>query len=451
MALRRWRPILAFAILVAACTPIGPASTASSGRTAAPLAARWRAVEVDLAGGWLSGAAELEGQIAAVGSTGSSPLVLTSEDGLDWVPVPDQPAFRTTGGASMTGLVATSDAFIAVGPGDAQSLVWRSRDGRTWEKVHETQRLTDAQLEAGERSEGYMGRIVEGPRGFVAVGLNGPGLVDDFGGAAWFSNDGAVWESAGPTVQLLRGPLWGVTTLGDAFVAVGGVRGATSLTSTDGRSWTLHEQRDILSPGQLRAATSTSDGRVLAVGSEEGGAFSATTSDGARWERGPCTADLLGGSMQAVARLGSGFVAGGWVGSHAAIWVSSNGLRWSRVLADLGDGEVNALLVREGAVLAVGTTVWIGPPDAVGDDRLAADEPCGAVPSQAPIEDPDEGPVMAACVATNGPYATDELPPDVPLCVDLGVECALPPDAPPITICEVELPPEPAVPPASPQ
>ncbi len=71
---------------------------------------------------------------SAVGSTGDSPLVVTSSDGGAHL---TQVQLNAPGGTgTVTAVTATSDGFVAaglVGPASAQRAVtWTSPDGRTW-------------------------------------------------------------------------------------------------------------------------------------------------------------------------------------------------------------------------------------------------------------------------------------------------------------------------------
>jgi hypothetical protein len=344
------------------------------------------ALEIDLAGGVLSDVGEIGGTLVAVGSTGSAPLVFVSRDGADWTRVADQPAFATRGGAGMTGLTRWQDWLVAVGVGDAESVVWRTKDGRSWEKTYETRPRTQAEIDGGVAVDGAMSQVVSDGTELVAVGLSTGGLVDDFGGAAWRSGDGVAWVAAPASIQLSRAPILDVVFLADGtYVAVGGVRGAVSLVSPDGVNWTLHEQRDVVSDGLLYSIVSGTDPRLVAVGREAGVGVSATSSDGALWARGVCTGALTGASLYTVATLGGGYVAGGTVNDRAGVWVSRDGARWSRVRGEFGEGRIASVFGHDGSVVAVGSGIWLGPADAVGDPGLYPEADCGAPNPDQPL------------------------------------------------------------------
>lgn len=375
------------ASIIAACLPAGVPPTASiDPASTQPAAQRWTALEVDLAGGVLADVGEIGGTFVAVGSTGSSPLVFVSTDGADWTRVPDQPAFATHGGAGMAGLTRWQDWLIAVGPGDSESVVWRTKDGRSWEKTYETRPRTQAEIAGGVAVDGGMIQVVSSGAELVAVGVGTGGLVDDFGGAAWRSSDGIAWVAAPASVQLSRSPIFDVTILaGSTYVAVGGVRGAVSLVSPDGVDWTLHEQRDVVSNGLLYSIVSGTDARLVAVGREAGVGVSATSTDGALWTRGVCTGALTEASLYTVATLGGGFVAGGTVSDRAGVWVSQDGARWSRVRGEFGEGRIASVFASDGAIVAVGSGIWLGPPDAIGDPGLYPEADCGAPNPDQPL------------------------------------------------------------------
>jgi hypothetical protein len=377
------------ASVLAACTSGVPPTASLAAASSQPAAQRWTVVDVDLAGGQLTDVGEIDGSLVAVGSTGSSPLVFVSTDGVDWTRVPDQPAFATRGGAGMTGLTRWQDWLVAVGAGDAESVVWRTKDARTWEKTYETRPRTQAEIDGGVTVDGAMYRVVSSGTELVAVGSSVGGLVDDFGGAAWTSSDGTAWVAAPASIQLSRAPIFDVAILeGGTYVAVGGVRGAVSLISGDGVDWTLHEQRDVVSEGRLFSIASGTDSRLVAIGDEAGRGVSATSADGALWARGVCTGALTGALLYTVAALGRGFVAGGEVGGRAAVWVSQDGARWTRVRGEFGEGRITSVFVHDGSVVAVGSGIWVGPPDAIGDAGLYPETGCGAPNPDQPLPEP---------------------------------------------------------------
>lgn len=388
-------PLLVLVILAGCSSPAGsagptPGTTGEATEaTLPPAVSTWRAIEVELGEGLLSDIDQIGDSVVAVGSTGAGPIALASADGVAWTRAPEQPAFETPGAAGMSGLIVSGQWLNAVGPGDRQTVAWRSKDGLAWDKAYESRFPTDEELAEGYVFEGFIARGTAGPAGLVAIGQNVNGLTGDFGGAAWTSPDGTDWEPAPVSVQLSRAPIYDIAVLPDGtYTAVGGYLGAVSLVSMDGRSWTLHELRDVLSGGQLRAVATGANGGVVAVGDETAKGFSATSADGAVWQRGVCNGAMTDAAMYAVAALGDGFVAGGAVGDRAAIWTSVDGMTWARVRADLGAGRVSAIVPRGNHIVAVGSGLWVGPVDAVGDDGLYPETPCDAPNPDGPPPEP---------------------------------------------------------------
>ena len=427
-----------------ASTPAtAPATTPSASPvpTATPIRgpANWRRVARDLPeNSSLNDVATIGQTVVAVGSTGTEPLVETSTDGIVWQPSTNP--IESVGGAGMSGLVPASPGLLAVGGGDAGSVVWTTADGSTWQKVYAAA--------AGATPYAVMDSVAAGGPGFVAVGLGVPGLVDDFGGAAWTSPNGRDWVMAPSTSQLLRAPLKDVVSTPKGLVAVGGIGGAVSLTSTDGSAWILHEQKDVLKGGQFWSVAIRPDGGFVGVGGGND-AFSALSDDGAGWLPGPCTGSLTDASLRDVVAVPTGFVASGEVAGRAAVWYSLDGDVWSRVNADLGEGLITAIAVTPHGLVAVGTSIWLGPLDGVGQDGTYPRTPCGApVPvasgGPGPAATPGASSAVVQCVQSAVPGAP--VPSGLAKCADLGIGCEVPDPAPPVVLCKVE---EPALPPSA--
>jgi hypothetical protein len=86
--------------------------------------------------------------------------------------------------ATMAGILATDDGFIAAGAigsafHDLHPAIWRSADGQTWDRV--------------ERKDvtGTMSDVVRWRDGFVAAGSNI--LEGSAAGLIWVSRDGVIW------------------------------------------------------------------------------------------------------------------------------------------------------------------------------------------------------------------------------------------------------------------
>lgn len=197
-----------------------------------------------------------------------------------WVAVPEQ---VTVQGLQFDAVIWTGARFVASGHvPDGGRVIADSTVGLTWQ-WHEI-----ARPDAGRVF------LAAGPKGVVAVG----GLLDGHAGS-WTSADGIAW-----------------TAHPDTF-------GTASGTDTF----------------ELTAVIASDDG-WLAVGREDPAcnhdcgltpirALVWTSSDGLAWTRVADQRSLAGGAISAVARLGSGFVAVGLVGTIAAAWTSPDGRTWN--------------------------------------------------------------------------------------------------------------------------
>lgn len=408
MSGRRLAILSGLALLGGGCqaAPGLPArSGASPTATAVAGPSSWTMVHTEsLPNGGLADVVEFGGRLVVVGSTGAGPIILTSPDGRTWTRLPDDPGLVSEGTAGIRSVVAWKGSLVAVGTGDGQYVVWQSGDGHSWTLAFQSKPVTAEDYANGLRFEGGMGSVAAGPATLVATGVTAGGLAEDLGGAAWRSRDGLEWISAGPTIALLRGPIWDVAS--DArggFVAVGGIGGAVTWTTVDGERWVMHEQADTLSRGQLYAVALAADSGLVTVGSEQEQGFSATSEDGAAWLRGTCNGAMTLARLRTVARTATGYVAGGSVDLRAALWVSSDALTWSRVKADLGEGTIESLLVRDDSIVAVGTQIWLGAANGFGGDGLYPDTPCGAPIPDAPVPGPTLGPGEEPAVESETP------------------------------------------------
>jgi hypothetical protein len=230
-----------------------------------------------------------DGNLVAVGRSGSDPVAWTSPDGIAWArhAVPVLGTDRTA--ERMTSVVATTDGFVAggsVGPEllDRHARFWASPDGATWTPVpddpvgfadsevraitlfangdlvavgvvgtfqqrtrsvawvstdgHTWRRVDDAHF-AGALLESAVGAS---PAGIVAVGSD----LDRRNAVAFTSPDGLAWTRAPdePSRQHSGGYAWmtDVTVVHDQLIAVGTLQGlqrgtAISWVSKDGMTW----------------------------------------------------------------------------------------------------------------------------------------------------------------------------------------------------------------------
>ena len=152
-------------------------------------------------------------------------------------------------------------------------------------------------------------------------------------------------------------------------------RGAAAVwTSTDGLSWQRIEHDEALfstSNGQVFIDSVTAGGPGLVAVGRDGGRNAAavwTSTDGLSWHRVvPDESVTAGSHLRSVTVGGPGLVAVGRDGDTAAVWTSVDGIAWQRVPSDgivSGDGRrwMRSVTVGGPGLVAVGGDgVWISP------------------------------------------------------------------------------------------
>jgi hypothetical protein len=263
--------------------------------------------------------------------------------------------------------------------GDTDAALWQSKDGRRWSAVpglrepgsHEQVNavngtrlgLTAAGSRSGEGSQGEDGVIWIYPQGgepfMVTEGLGGSGD-----------------QRVNRVVQLED----------KSFVAVGfDSEDAGVWTSGNGMSWKASGANPLEAPGEVEEIFDAAlfGSEIVAVGKAGSAGAAWYSPNGDRWLRianrgGVFTAP--GGTVEllrvvapeeAATEAGSPrFLAGGLAGPAAAIWVSSDGERWTREPDSKGDlgareGAIEGLSAKSLPAVAVGwsggdAAVWLG-------------------------------------------------------------------------------------------
>ncbi|MBU1493114.1 MAG: hypothetical protein KJ956_04025 [Actinobacteria bacterium] len=323
--------------------------------------------------------------------------VWTSVDGLTWVRVPDDEA--ALGGPDDQGMfsvVGGGPGLVAVGyvwsGDDGDGAVWTSVDGSAWTRVPH-----DEAVFGGPFSQLVFDVVVGGP-GFVAVGADGMN-GGDWNAAVWTSADGLIWTRVPHDEQAFGGPrdqtAQGVAAVSDGLVAVGSAYDpgtartiAAVWVSDDGLTWERIPgggQSEGPSPfnEDLTGVVAAGPG-LVAFGYEESNSdLNATvwvSVDGHDWTRID-DPEVLGGPgdqrINSVAAVGSVLVAVGSDGpnsadSDAAVWVSEDGLTWTRVPDD------ESVLGVPGAQ-ARGVAAWHSGVVVVGSDHPTLDDENAAV------------------------------------------------------------------------
>lgn len=325
------------------------------------------------------------------GGTDSNAAVWISPDGLAWSRVPhDEAVFGGPGSQSMAAVVAGGPGVVAVGSddagGDRDAAVWTSPDGVVWSRVPHDEAVF------GGAEDQKMTSVAAGGPGLVAVGVDAPG--GDWNVAVWVSSDGVAWSRVPHDEAALGGPegqsvrrvaAWsgGLVAVGQASAA--GEYYAAVWTSADGIAWSRvpHDEAVFGGPGTQAAAWVVPFGAgLVAVGIDgPAGGFDAavwTSADGVTWSRVTDHGAVFGGDgsqmAAAVVAVGGGLVAVGQdelpPNVDLAVWVSSDGLTWSRVPHDeavfgrpIDLRGVSAVAGGPGVVVVDGGgAVWVAAP-----------------------------------------------------------------------------------------
>jgi hypothetical protein len=321
--------------------------------------------------------------LVAVGWVGAEgdddAAVWTSPDGVIWSRVPrDEAVFGGEGPQSMGAVAAGRAGFVAVGGegvfGDSDAAVWASSDGFTWSRVV----AQDRAVFGGEYDQ-WMNAVAASGPGFVAVGYDGPSLFEvdgpepDWDAAVWRSCDGVDWFRVRHDESVFGGDgdqeMNSVSVGGPGLVAVGSDGwNAAVWTSVDGVSWArVPHDEDVFGRVSWISDVTTWGPGLVAVGSDGTDAVVWTSPDGLTWSRVP-EDGVFGGPFQQqmweVAVGGPGLVAVGWdegrAGGASAVWISDDGVSWSRLAEEValsggvGDRGIADVVAGDSGLVAVG-------------------------------------------------------------------------------------------------
>jgi hypothetical protein len=257
---------------------------------------------------------------------------------------------------------------------DADGALWVSKDGESWDRVVESRF-------GGPGAQGFHD-VAAGVAGIVVVGVDSPdGNID---AAAWFSSDGRSWERVqSPSFrgqeqeEMLTVVATATGYVAAGFAVTGPEADAAVWTSPDGQSWTRVEDPALSEDGTQRiySLVVTPDG-IVAGGTHfhanQFGLYNLDariwiSEDGSSWE--VVDAPEFGGPgwqfINAVLAVPDGLVAaGGYIlgqpGRHneAAVWTSTDGREWTRVLDPALEGpgaqNISSLVLGPDGLIAVG-------------------------------------------------------------------------------------------------
>ncbi len=288
------------------------------------------------------------------GSAGAGTWTLVSQT---------SPAVAKLPGMSSLSAVAHGPAgWIAVGQtvsgATTTPVVLTSADGVSWQPLTTLASLAPpgtrfAGVAAAHGGYAVVGRQVAGGRTFAVM---------------WWSADLKTWQSAsngGLDGRLKPSAAYAVASTASGFVAVGS-HGTSPMiwTSPDGRRWTGY---DVPMPAGALSATlrvaTASGARVAAAGyavTRTGNVPVAvvSTNGGAEWREVVLAAPGGAGVVNALTVAANGFVAAGQAGPMSArgavTWSTTDGLSWSAATAAGGGATaITALTTTGGTVLGV--------------------------------------------------------------------------------------------------
>lgn len=367
--MRVLRTVPALLLLVAACGDGGSGTTVTSPATS-------QAVTTTTAAATTS---------VTVASTTTVTITTTSTteavEAGGWARVPaDEAVFGGAGDQTMASVAAGGPGLVASGQdfsgGDGDAAVWVSADGLAWSRVS-----ADFALFGGA-----------GDQAMVMVAAGGPGLVGvgyDFSGgdgdaAVWTSADGLAWSQVPADEAVFGGAgdqvMAALAAGGPGLVAAGydsagGDRDAAVWVSADGLAWDrVPGDEGVFGGGADQMIWSVTAGGpgLVAVGHDSSGGDRDgavwVSADGLVWSRVPADEAVFGGGAHqiiwSVIAGGPGLVAVGDDVSggdgDAAVWTSPDGLAWSRapaeaaVLGGAADQSMQAVVIGGPGLVAVG-------------------------------------------------------------------------------------------------
>jgi photosystem II stability/assembly factor-like uncharacterized protein len=276
-------------------------------------------------------------------------VIWTSENGLTWTRLPDDPVFRDTPFA--TAVVAGGPGVVAVG---AHNVAWFSSDGTTWDMAAPPPIPADVYPgDDGRHPQIYLTDVAASSDHLVAIGwamLNDNSEVP----VIWASADGTRWANVllDPEVFPLGGAIRAVAGGPDGFVAIGSLSNERPAiwTSADGEHWRLvwPGRKALASPltlnsvtagdgGYVAVGTGLGEARYLCANGDENCAYDEaivlTSVDGETWVRVPSAPVFRvgdprdpegheGAAMSTVAPWGSRYVSLGTYENEPTVWIS---------------------------------------------------------------------------------------------------------------------------------
>ncbi len=331
--------------------------------------------------GWGGGLVAVGGDDSGEGVDGVDAAVWVSADGASWVRV-DQAALAAPDFQALEAVAEWDGGLVAVGSDRGHGVVWVSPDGASWTRINDPAfgPMPDDTKDIYRNMYG----VARWGGGLVVVGIEGS--RDDLDAAVWMSVDGLSWvrvddpalggdgDQTMDSVVAWEGGLAAVGTQGH-----GDDLDAAVWVSADGLSWVRVEDPALGGDGGQQLGDVVAwEGGLVAVGGDDSGPDADgvvwVSADGLSWTRveHPALGGVDNQYIAGVAVWNGGLVAvglhnsdGAWDG---AVWMSDDGVSWTRVddpdLGGAGDQWMAEVVAWEGGLVAVGSQL--------GDDWDAA-------------------------------------------------------------------------------
>jgi hypothetical protein len=241
--------------------------------------------------------------------------------------------------------------LVGVGRGDTINVdanvaaAYFSEDGITWRTA------------GGEDMRGQLIDVVETDDGLFAVG----GVPGEDAAGVWRSADGETWERSGADIE--HAFMWAIAEGGPGLVAVGWRRNPEPdlavWTSSDGAEWTLAPDPEGFEGYEATDVIAADDGTLVMIGSGFGGEGGRiwTSDDGLTWELADVAYGMDGTFARTVARTPDGLLAvGGTDAMEGVAWASTDGRSWQPYGEPLPGAFFQSAYATDGGLIVTGAT-----------------------------------------------------------------------------------------------
>jgi WD40 repeat protein len=338
--------------------------------------------------------------------------IWTSEDGVSWNRLPDDPAFGDT--LFISAVAPGGPGLVAVG---SHLGAWYSTDGSTWERASVPPVPPQVYPgDDGETPQIYLTDVADLGSRLVSTGwamLNDDSEVV----VIWTSRDGRSWTDV-PTPADVFPPgssISQITAGPDGFVAVGRVGSSAAIWySPDGRDWHLHGT----GPDGLQLnSVAAGDAGYVAVGASmdcrttcpSREAIVMTSVDGETWvvvPSGPAfradqprdPENALGAAMYEVVTWGSRFAALGEYDGEPTVWVTAPEVQEDVTTPPLPDLRPDGEVISNALAYGVDGDVFLAGADGSNAVKVA---------DGAPVDECAEGQERAVYIAFGTAWSPD--------------------------------------------